>query len=299
MKISKLVLVCAALGMGATLTVNANQVVVAPTAGSNSATFVSLPIQGKVVKGMPYSAEFVSESIQTLSDGNRIVKKTTGRVFRDVEGRFRREEDRPAGGPLITITDPVAQASWTLNTETKTARETLAPNFAAFATELGRVIARTGPAPAGGQGAARGGGGGSVRSAGGGGTVTPIPEKPGTRAIAGGGGRGGGVGGRRGTDSVEEALPNKSIENLLCTGVRRTTTIAAGTIGNEQPIKIVSEEWTSIDLQVLVLTDLNDPRTGRSTYKLQNVRRSDPDLMLFKVPADYTVTKAVRRDGGN
>src|SRR5262245_58312198 len=36
---------------------------------------------GKVVKGAPYSAEAVSESIQTLSDGNRIVNKTTSVLY--------------------------------------------------------------------------------------------------------------------------------------------------------------------------------------------------------------------------
>jgi hypothetical protein len=122
-----------------------------------------------------------------------------------------------------------------------------------------------------------------------------------TFARSGGAGGRGGRGAGPNADRVEEPLPNKSIENLLCTGVRRTTTIAKGAIGNEQPIKIVSEEWTSIDLQVLVLTDLNDPRTGHSTYKLTNVRRADPDLSLFKVPADYAITRAGggRGRGGN
>ena len=45
------------------------------------------------MKGAPYSAETVIEGIQTLADGNRINRKTTGRVYRDGEGRTRREED--------------------------------------------------------------------------------------------------------------------------------------------------------------------------------------------------------------
>src|SRR6188474_3301952 len=76
---------------------------------------VSLPLEARVVKGQPYSAEVVSESIQTLADGNRIVQKTTGRVYRDSEGRVRREEDRPGGGPTVTITDPVAGTTFTLD----------------------------------------------------------------------------------------------------------------------------------------------------------------------------------------
>ena len=42
---------------------------------------------GKLVKGAPYSADSVTESIHTLSDGNRIVNKSTASVYRDSEGR--------------------------------------------------------------------------------------------------------------------------------------------------------------------------------------------------------------------
>lgn len=314
MKIKKLVVMCATIGMGATLMANSQQVTVAPSQGGASTPY-TISIQGKVVKGMPYSAEVVNESLQTLSDGNRIVKKTTSRIFRDVEGRVRREEDRPDGSQMISISDPVAKLSWTYTTLNKTARETSFVNSGEIARVMtdissrlqavrgGEPTAAAGQAGGGGRGGAvaRGSGDGSgrvVAGAGGSGAsaggVTPAPTMRG----GGAGGAGGSVRARVGTNVVEEALPNKSIENLLCTGMRRTTTIAAGTIGNEQPIKIVSEEWTSIDLQILVLTDLTDPRSGRSTYKLLNVRRADPDATLFKVPADYTVVRAAGR-GGN
>jgi hypothetical protein len=42
---------------------------------------------------------------------------------------------------------------------------------------------------------------------------------------------------------------------------------------------------------------VNDPRTGRTTYSLKHVNRSAPDANLFKVPSDYTVTKAGGRGG--
>jgi len=89
-----------------------------------------------------------------------------------------------------------------------------------------------------------------------------------------------------------EQLPVRTIEGVAATGVKRTTMIAEGAIGNEKPITIVSEEWTAVDLQVLVLTDLNDPRTGRSTYRLVNIRQGDPAPALFTVPEGYTVRKA-------
>src|SRR5262245_46681240 len=37
---------------------------------------VRTPIEGRVVKGAPYSAEMVTESVQTLGDGNRIVRRS-------------------------------------------------------------------------------------------------------------------------------------------------------------------------------------------------------------------------------
>src|SRR5689334_4071576 len=42
---------------------------------------------GKLVKGAPYSAQAVTESVQTLTDGNRIVRKTNAQLYRDTEGR--------------------------------------------------------------------------------------------------------------------------------------------------------------------------------------------------------------------
>ena len=75
----------------------------------------------------------------------------------------------------------------------------------------------------------------------------------------------------------------------MCEGTRRTVTIAAGTIGNDLPINIVTEEWYSPELQVLVLTRQNDPRSGETTYRLVNLNRSEPDRTLFEAPADYTL----------
>ena len=41
---------------------------------------------GKVVKGAPYSAQAVTETTQTLGDGNRIINKSTATIYRDSEG---------------------------------------------------------------------------------------------------------------------------------------------------------------------------------------------------------------------
>src|SRR6476620_160882 len=47
---------------------------------------------GKVIKNAPYSAQAVTETTQTLGDGNRIVNKTTRAQYRDSEGRKGREQ---------------------------------------------------------------------------------------------------------------------------------------------------------------------------------------------------------------
>src|SRR5262249_41683095 len=87
---------------------------------------------GQPVKGAPYSAQAVNESTQTLSDGNRIVNKSTSSIYRDSEGRTRREQTLRAFGPFaagadapqtISIIDPVAGVSYVLDPRTHIARK--------------------------------------------------------------------------------------------------------------------------------------------------------------------------------
>ena len=47
---------------------------------------------GRVVKNAPYSADLVTESVQTLPDGNHIRQSSSVKVYRDSEGRTRREQ---------------------------------------------------------------------------------------------------------------------------------------------------------------------------------------------------------------
>src|SRR5437868_13856417 len=88
----------------------------------------------KIVKGAPFSAEAISESVQTLADGNRIVHSSTSKLYRNSEGRFRREMANGSGGlfgttfsfsPSVTIMDPVGGRSYVLDEKLKTAQEAL------------------------------------------------------------------------------------------------------------------------------------------------------------------------------
>ena len=90
----------------------------------------------KSVKGAPYSAEIVTEMNQTLADGNRISRRTTGRVYRDGEGRIRREEDRQNGGVAISIVDGVAGVLYRLEPESRIAWKTSAAAGTAIMKDL-------------------------------------------------------------------------------------------------------------------------------------------------------------------
>ena len=72
-------------------------------------------ISGAVVKGAPYSGEEVNETSQTLADGTRIHRETRTTVYRDSEGRTRRETP-----DNITISDPVANVTYLLFPKTMT-----------------------------------------------------------------------------------------------------------------------------------------------------------------------------------
>jgi len=86
---------------------------------------------GPVVKGAPYTADVSNEINQTLPDGNKIHQATSERVYRDGEGRTRREAALtalsaadPGGAPQVAfIDDPVAGVSYALDLQNRTANK--------------------------------------------------------------------------------------------------------------------------------------------------------------------------------
>jgi hypothetical protein len=86
---------------------------------------------GKVVTGAPFSALAVTEMDQTLADGNKITRRTKTKMYRDSQGRVRREVTLPAMGPFaaqgqprtfVVIQDPIAETTYLLDPDRKTAR---------------------------------------------------------------------------------------------------------------------------------------------------------------------------------
>jgi hypothetical protein len=286
--------------------------------GDNTFVFVSseMSIDGKVVKGAPYSAQAVTEIVQTLADGNRIVRRTTASVYRDGEGRTRREQTLHALGgysasgdapQTVFINDPVGQVNYILDAKSHTARKVDLPSVsmvrkkvpegaanseqhqkamaemkahmaqadAAKAQEIAnpeqhhKAIAEMKIHMAQAEAGVVAGGPGAVsfeRT-----FTTKLDAK----------------------DSKKESLGKQTIEGIEAEGTRYSTTIAAGVVGNELPISIVSETWYSSELQTVVMSKHSDPRVGENTYRLTNINRSEPAHSLFELPSDYTVKETV------
>jgi hypothetical protein len=242
-----------------------------------------------VVKGAPYTADAITETVQTLANGNHIVHKTTAQLARDAEGRTRREQTMDAVGPwatggeplkLTTLNDPVAGVMYHLDARNNTAMK--------LPVSHGAVPPSVGPdqtfffatSPDGEAGAA--------------GVAKVKAEARMTAALAAGGmtAAPGAVMSLKMKEPGEvktEPLGQQTIEGVLATGTRTTRTIAAGAIGNEQPIEVTSETWYSPDLQMVVMSKHNDPQIGETTYRLTNIQRGAPPQTLFEVPANYTI----------
>ena len=273
---------------------------------------------GHLVKGAPYSAQSATETIQTLSDGNRIINKMSSAVYRDSEGRTRREQTLKGFGQLgdggesiqtVFIHDPVAGVSYTLDS-----RKQIANKMTPFRFEWKGTPGAAVPPPGGGperkfeyriesapatavviaKGAAgvTAVQGGSVQV----GAPLPVEGSGGQFAITTGSAGASYVFSRKknGPDpnEVTEKLGTQLIEGVSAEGTRTTVTIPAGEIGNERAIEIVSERWYSPELQVVVMTKHSDPRFGETVYKLTNINRVEQPKSLFEVPPGYTVKEA-------
>ena len=262
-------------------------------------------VPGAVVTGKPYSADSVTESTQVLADGNRITQRNGSRVFRDSQGRTRLEQtlNSIGGGAaanepmtLITINDPIADVSYTLDPKTQTARQ-----FRPFKIAAG-AIASWAPsvaadadvaAPASGESVA------DVQVAVRGVAVGAEPfHLPVPAPLPAGGGIAH-VGTARAYGAVQTAtfvapfasttedLGDQILEGVLAHGTRQTQTIEAGAIGNERAIEIVAEQWYSGEIEAMVLRRNFDPRFGETVYRLVNVTRGEPSPDLFAVPQGY------------
>lgn len=211
----------------------------------------------KVVTGAPYSATESTESTQVLADGNRIVHKQSGLVARDGQGRTRREETMGAMGPVQVEGAKMVM----IHDPVAKAMYMLNPD-----KQTANVMKNSGGPP-------------NMR-------MMEMHRKMAGALVEH----------RAESGSVKtESLGKQEIEGVVAEGTRVTRTIPAGAIGNEQPIQITVETWTSPDLQAVVLQKRSDPRFGETVFRLTNINRSEPDPALFQVPANFKVEQHTMR----
>src|SRR5579864_8700672 len=220
---------------------------------------------GEVVTSAPYTATATTESTQILADGNRIVNKTSSFVARDSQGRTRRETDLHRIGTMqvdspktVFINDPTTHTQYIFSP----------------GGEATKVIRSEGNWKEGPQII-------ELRGQ----REQRIKEKT-IGALQNGEGHS-----KESSEQVKhEDLGTQTIEGVSAQGKRETVTIPAGQIGNERPIEIVTETWFSPELHTMVLRKHSDPRLGDSTYRLTDIKRTEPDASLFQPPPGTKVS---------
>jgi hypothetical protein len=220
-----------------------------------------------LVEGAAFSADSVTEHVQTLADGNRMGRKSVAHIYRDGAGRTRRDHElsrgntlAPDGQPprLIIINDPVGRVNYAIDTQSGTAQKRQLPP-ARVMEEMERSMRGNAP------------------------FSVLIPTSTAHRRMAEGDAA------QPPPKPVTEKLLQQTIEGVMAEGTRVTLTIPAGEFDNEQPMVITHEEWYSPELRMIVLMKHNDPRFGETTFHLTNILRGEPSPELFQAPTNYKI----------
>ncbi len=210
------------------------------------------PHGGKVVKGAPFSATTTSEHTETLQDGNTIHRTTSGTVARDSQGRSRNEM-------TFTGVGPVAAPGG--STRKMVAISDPVGGFRYMLNDEKKEAHKMAMKTPGGEKAE---------------AYKEREQAHEQKEEASGA-------------LKTESLGTQMVNGVSAQGTRKTYTIAAGQMGNEKAIQIVSERWYSPDLQMAVKSTRTDPRFGTTTFSLTNIQKAEPAASLFTVPADYAV----------
>ena len=178
--------------------------------GIASAARVSLRVRAT---SAVFSAMATAESKHTLADGTVVSHKVEPNLFRDAQGRVRREVTVQGIGPVMgggaprsfaVIQDAVAGIGYMLQPDQKVANK------------------------------------------------MPQHTRGGPSAASANGPRGKKGGLENDPNVKKDSLGTQIINGVSAQGTRFTRTIPAGQMGNDKPITIVKEEWYSPDLQMMV-----------------------------------------------
>jgi hypothetical protein len=205
-----------------------------------------------VIKGVPFQAEVRVNALLPQRDRTIMTRTSTYVIYRDSEGRTRRDTESRSQS---WVNDPV-DGGYVLNHRAKTVRKVI--EDPATTTNLAEPGSR-GTAP-------------------GFKTFDRQQAAAGQNHVR-----------DKSVQLTQESLGKREIDGMLSEGTRYVRTIFVGTFGNEQPVKITTEEWYSTELQTLVLVTVSDPRFGQSEYRLVNIVRGEPSPALFVIPPAYKV----------
>lgn len=225
-----------------------------------------------LVEGAAFSADSVTEHVQTLADGNHMGRKSVAHIYRDGVGRTRRDHDLQRGNALaadgqpprlIIINDPIGRVNYVIDTQMGIAQKRQLPP-----AKVMEAMERTmrGNAP----------------------FSVLMPTSTAHRRMAEGDAA------QPLPKPVTEKLLQQTIEGVMAEGTRVTMTIPAGEFDNEQPMIITHEEWYAPELHMIVLMKHNDPRFGETTFQLTNILRGEPAAELFQAPTNYKIVDADR-----
>jgi hypothetical protein len=284
----------------------------------------SAPLGAQALEGNPMMAEFVTESHQTAKDGASITCSTNSVIYRDSQGRVRRESHLlvpglPSGvtAKFITIDDRRQGFGWVLDPQALVAHRyrlnDADPSYVArlSAQGSGQLL------PPAGKGSADSGENATAKSAAESRrwlprafSTPPVALRQEAPEAMSSGPPESGVApaeenGFNGVRRPFVAAPNPvRTENLgeqmilgyRTFGTRVITTLQPGETGNDAPIDIVSEQWFSPELGLVMRSLHRDPWGGEFTTTVASVRRGEQPSQLFSVPADYTLIDADRED---
>ena len=230
-----------------------------------------------LVKNVPLSGTVVIQTEQFSDDGKGTVRLTTGRVYRDSDGRTRHDELGEKKGPeqsvvedvlRITINDPAAGVSFIIDPRANTARRE-----AFFAqSEPGSDQVQNSPAHSA-----------TMKQGSSNSQFLPVPSTMGMSQ---------GLKPAATTNSPNvkhESLGHRSIEGTVAEGTRLVMSVPPGKMNNEKQIEIGCERWYSPSLKSWLLIECSDSRSGKTSYHLTEIKTDAPPANLFKLPNDTKI----------
>jgi hypothetical protein len=232
--------------------------IVIPTVGQTTSapaarTEGGCRLASRTSAGAPYSALHETTSSQTLADGTHIEsKQQTYQVYRDSQGRQRTEMRQHFFGPTGE------QVEFTRNIMIIDPVACVEYNL--LVSE--HVAMRQTYAPN---------------------EMTPEEQANAVKR------QGQGTPSEWRHETSTERLGTDTMEGLAVEGKRITTTYPVGSLGNDRPIVVTLEIWTSKEPKLIVFSKRSDPRSGETTERLTNFQLGEPSPTLFQVPSDYQI----------